>query len=170
MYHAWAVCEWHLGNPDRAQVLLDQALRLTTATSSLEDRRTRALLFFSMAQLEDYKGQRPLLVQHFIGLALQENALPLKRRPGLWKLWAKVARDMGNESLRQECLGQADEAERALEVSDPTKPRDPHWMKQDPWLPRSKQALLVSARPSASFEDDFTARLRFPRRSKPTKV
>lgn len=172
MYHTWAICEWHLGNPDRAQVLLDHALRLTPPSEdSHEASRTRSILFYSMAHLEAYKG-RPYVAQHFIGLTLKENALPLGRRAGTWKLWGRVAETLENPKLQQECLDQARAALEEIKSESSSSSSSTttlssqvrqeggtHWMKKDPW----QHKLFGSSSSNGSKGSDFTSNLRFPK-------
>merc|ERR1712032_1779923 len=56
LLYTWAICEWHLEEPDRALVLLEHALRKTSSSSydgslSNSNRVLRALILYSMARL-----------------------------------------------------------------------------------------------------------------------
>ena len=108
LFHTWAVCEWHLDNLDRAEVLFDHALRLTGAGE--EGSKLRSFILYSVARLEYYRGEL-LLAQHCIGLCLKENLMP-GGNSKIWQLWADVAADMDNSGLERECLAQAEAARR----------------------------------------------------------
>jgi len=106
LFHTWAVCEWHLGKLSRAEVLFDNALRMTSPGE--EGAMARSVVLYSIARLEHYQGEH-LLAQHSIGLCLKENLMP-GGNSKIWDLWADVATAMGNDKLARECLRQAEEA------------------------------------------------------------
>ena len=73
LYHTWGVCEYHLGNIDRAEQLFNDAIRVTGSGEA--DANIRSLILYSMATLE-YKRGEYLLAQHCVGLSMTENLLP----------------------------------------------------------------------------------------------
>lgn len=103
LFHTWAVCEWHLDDTSRAEVLFDHALRMTDGGQ--DGSRLRSYILYSIARLEQSKGEH-VLAQHCIGLCLKENLMP-GGNSKIWDLWADVAAAMGNRRLQQECLDQA---------------------------------------------------------------
>ena len=103
LFHTWGVCEYHLGTYSRAEQLLDDALRVTGPEES--DSAMRSLILYSMARLE-YSRDEYLLSQHCIGLSLKENLLPGGNYL-IWKLWARIAKTMGNDQLVTRCKEQA---------------------------------------------------------------
>ena len=142
LYHTWAVCEWRLGNLDRAEVLFDHALRVTDSGESGSP--LRAFILHSIAKLEYHRGEHHL-AQHCIGLCLKENVMP-GGNSQVWDLWEDVALDMGNDSLAAECAEQVElarkieEADGSGQVGDSSdlarrmKQLDvQHMMRQDPW-------------------------------------
>lgn len=102
LFHTLGVCEYHLGNPSRAEQLFDNALRLT---GSKEDATMRSLILYSMARLEYSRGEY-LLAQHCIALSLHENLLP-GGNSLTWKLWYQIAEKMHNHHLATRCKEQA---------------------------------------------------------------
>lgn len=136
LYYVWAVCEWHLHNLHRAEIILDQALRLTI--SGNEGSTTRSLIFYAMATL--HRNQRkPVLAQHFIGLCLKENSLPAEKTPDLWNLWADVASQMNNDRLSSQCRMLAEQSKKSLcnglQLEEGTSRRKQlqHRTRRDPW-------------------------------------
>lgn len=113
LYVTWAVCEWHLGNIPRVEVLFDHALRLTEIGSK-EGSELRSFILFCIAKLEYFERDEIYLAQHCIGLCLKENSLPVGNAP-VWKLWARVAHDMGNVHMEEECLNEAKRCRMLLE-------------------------------------------------------
>lgn len=103
LYHTWGVCEWHLGDLDRAKVLFDDALRLNQAGE--EGAKLRSCILYSIARLQYYRGEYEL-AQHCIGLCLKENVMP-GGISKVWDLWADVASAMGKEELASQCEEQA---------------------------------------------------------------
>jgi len=117
LYHTWAVCEWHLDNLSRAEVLLDHALRLVPtgivsssnskeASSSSSNNKIRSFILFTIAQLEYYRNEYEV-AQHCIALCLKENVMP-GGNSKIWLLWADIAEAMKNTKLQDQCLKQAD--------------------------------------------------------------
>mmetsp|Transcript_36037 Transcript_36037/g.87090 ORF Transcript_36037/g.87090 Transcript_36037/m.87090 type:complete len:701 (+) Transcript_36037:226-2328(+) len=104
LYTLWAVCEWHNGNMPRAEVLFDHALRQTNEGE--EGAELRSFILYSMASFDFSRGKY-ILAQHYIGVCMKENAMPLGKSK-VWKLWAKVASAMKNIRLRKECLHHAE--------------------------------------------------------------
>jgi len=121
LYHSWAVCEWHLGNLDRAEVLFDHGLRLTDSGS--DGSESRALILYSIARFLFYARNDCSLAQHCIGLSLTENLTP-GGNAGIWLLWAKVARAMCNDELQEQCLRQADELNKKEDSANGSFPVD----------------------------------------------
>ena len=103
LFHTWGVCEYHLGNPSRAEQLFDNALRLTGSKEG--DATMRSLILYSMARLEYSRGEY-LLAQHCIALSLHENLLP-GGNSLTWKLWYQIAEKMHNHHLATRCKEQA---------------------------------------------------------------
>lgn len=103
LYHTWAVCEWHLGDLSRAEVLFDDAMRLVE--SGDDGAKLRSFILYSVANLEYFRGEYEL-AQHFIGLSLKNNAMP-GGNSKVWELWADVASAMRNEDLVRQCKEQA---------------------------------------------------------------
>ena len=117
LFHTWGVCEFHLGNNNRAELLFDDALRVTGSGEA--DCALRSLILYSMARLE-FSREEYILAQHCIGLSLKENLLP-GGNSLQWRLWAKVAEMMSNDDLAQQCREQAllrEEGEKGGTVSD----------------------------------------------------
>ncbi len=97
LYHTWAICEWHLMNLDRAEVLFDHSLRLTDA--GISGSETRALIFLSIARFLFHARKDYSLAQHCVSLSLTENT----RLDSSWLLWSKIATVMGNDKLSLAC-------------------------------------------------------------------
>jgi len=116
LFHTWAVCEWHLEELSRAEVLFDHALRMTNAGE--EGSKLRSFILYSIARLEYYRGEY-LLAQHCIGLCLKENLMP-GGNSKIWDLWANVADKMGNADLSRECQEQAALAKSHEDENGPT--------------------------------------------------
>lgn len=145
LLHTWAICEWHLGNLDRAEVLFDNALRLVETGE--ERTRIRSSILYSIARLKQHRG-KPYFAQHCVALALKENSFP-GGNAMLWALWAEIASDTGNKKLETECLAQyeleagrhSDEddysrllrARSSSEVSSAVKPDVENILSRDPW-------------------------------------
>lgn len=108
LIHTWAICEWHLGNYDRAEALFAQALDLSVRTQL--GAGIRSFILYSIARFKHYRGELHL-AQHCIGLIMKESVFPggLAR---VWALWADIAKDMNNRKLEEECLAKADLARR----------------------------------------------------------
>jgi len=113
LYVTWAVCEWHLRNTSRVEVLFDHALCLTEVGSD-EGSELRSFVLFCMAQLEYYERKELRLAQHCIGLCLKENSLPGGNAP-IWNLWAKIARGLKNSRLEEKCKNEAKLCKMRLE-------------------------------------------------------
>jgi len=103
LYHTWAICEWHLGDLSRAEVLFDDAMRLVD--SGDDGAKLRSFILYSVARLEFFRGEYEL-AQHCVGLCLKENAMP-GGNSEIWDLWADVASAMDNEELVRQCNEQA---------------------------------------------------------------
>lgn len=99
LYHSWAVCEWHLGDLSRAEVLFDDAMRFVD--SGEEGAKMRAYILYSIASLQFFRGEYEL-AQHCIGLCLKENAMP-GGNSKVWNLWADVASALENDELVRQC-------------------------------------------------------------------
>jgi tetratricopeptide (TPR) repeat protein len=98
LYYVWAVCEWHLDELIRVEVLLEHALRLTRFG---EEGGLRSMILYTLAQLHHDRGD-DFLAQHCIGLCLVENLMP-GGNSAIWELWSKVASSLGNAQLATEC-------------------------------------------------------------------
>jgi tetratricopeptide (TPR) repeat protein len=113
LYVTWAVCEWHLRNIPRVEVLFDHALRLTEVGSD-EGSELRSFVLFCIAQLEYYEREELHLAQHCIGLCLKENSLPGGNAP-IWNLWAKISRGLKNSRLEEKCVNETKRCHMRLE-------------------------------------------------------
>ncbi len=107
LYHTWAICEWHLGNLGRAEVLFDHSLRVTHAGA--EGAEMRSLTLFSIARFLFHAREDYSLAQHCISLSLTENT----RSYSSWILWAKIAEKSGNEALATSCKQEAEKIQDA---------------------------------------------------------
>lgn len=114
LYVGWAVCEWHLGNVPRTEVLFDQALRLTEVDTE-EGSELRSFVLFCLAQLELHERGELRRAQNCIGLCLKENSFPGGNAP-VWNLWATVARGLEDSHLEEECLREASKCKLRLET------------------------------------------------------
>jgi hypothetical protein len=114
LFHTWAMCEWHLGAVERAEVLLDHALRLTDAGAAGSESRSHVL--YSIALLEYARGEY-ILAQHCVGLCLKENVMP-GGNARIWDLWADISTALNNPTLTQQCQEQAHKL-RAKESMSP---------------------------------------------------
>ncbi|KAL7570021.1 hypothetical protein ACA910_017063 [Epithemia clementina (nom. ined.)] len=142
LYYVWAVCEWHLANFARAEILFDHALK------SLGEERLqmKSLILYAKAKLYHCRDE-PLLAQHCIGLCLKENAMPAGTKFQVWDLWAEVAAWMDNDKLSTRCRMIADKMrvdENGVEgenlhtstvmVPSARPPPDmEHLVRRDPW-------------------------------------
>jgi len=113
LYVTWAVCEWHLRNIPRVEVLFDHALRLTEVGSD-EGSELRSFVLFCIAQLEYYEREELHLAQHCVGLCLKENSLPGGNAP-IWSLWAKISRGLKNSRLEEKCVNETERCHMLLE-------------------------------------------------------
>jgi hypothetical protein len=115
LFHTWAMCEWHLGAVERAEVLLDHALRLTDAGAAGSESRSHVL--YSIALLEYARGEY-VLAQHCVGLCLKENfVMPGGNNARIWDLWADIATALNNPTLTQQCQEQAQKLRTKESVS-----------------------------------------------------
>eukprot|EP00551_Chaetoceros_affinis_P009451 CAMPEP_0203669648 /NCGR_PEP_ID=MMETSP0090-20130426/5949_1 /ASSEMBLY_ACC=CAM_ASM_001088 /TAXON_ID=426623 /ORGANISM="Chaetoceros affinis, Strain CCMP159" /LENGTH=1189 /DNA_ID=CAMNT_0050534373 /DNA_START=368 /DNA_END=3937 /DNA_ORIENTATION=+ len=112
LYHTWAICEWHLMNLDRAEVLFDHSLRLTEA--GISGSKTRALIFLSIARFLFHARQEYSLAQHCVSLSLTEDT----RLETSWLLWSKLANVMGNDKLSQACKNEIEKLKGANAKQD----------------------------------------------------
>jgi len=103
LFHSWGICEYHLGNKERAEALFEDALRVTG--SEEEDSALRSLILYSISRLE-LSRKEYLIAQHCIGLSLKENLLP-GGNAAIWKQWYMIAEKMGNQHLATRCKEQA---------------------------------------------------------------
>ncbi len=103
LYHSWAICEWHLGNLERTEVLFDHSLRLTDSALGSE---SRSLILYSVSRFLFHSRGDYILSQHCISLSLAEDSM-LNNKSDLWLLWSNVAREMSNVELSEECLSRA---------------------------------------------------------------
>lgn len=118
LFHTWAICEWHLGNLDRAEALFAQALQLTSSSVKTTHlaAEMKSCILYSIARFKHDRGELHL-AQHCIGLIMKENVFPggLAR---VWALWAEIARDMNNPKLEEECLAKASLARNSPGTQD----------------------------------------------------
>eukprot|EP00536_Pseudo-nitzschia_multiseries_P008855 jgi/Psemu1/288074/fgenesh1_pg.234_\ len=183
LYVTWAVCEWHLGNIPRVEVLFDHALRLTEIGSK-QGSELRSFILFCIAQLEYYERDELYLAQHCIGLCLKENSFPGGNAP-IWKLWARVSRDMGNSHMEDECWNEAqrcgmlpNEEESKEEGGTTASAIDTmnmlkgsqnlkNFMRQQPWHDKLQAVRGAddssSSTSSSSSLQDFYSSIRIPR-------
>ena len=106
LYHSWALCEWHLGNFDRTEILFDHSLRLIE--SGAKGSLNRSLVLYSIARFLFHARNDSIVAQHCICLSLSENH-SVSDSPGVWQLWANVAHAMSNPDLKEQCIAQAEE-------------------------------------------------------------
>lgn len=99
--HLWAVCEWRLNEPDRAEVLLEHALRMSDRPSE------RASILYTLASLKLDREELEV-ARHYVALCIQTDSFPCGQdKP--WNLWAKIAEESGDTRLAHECTRMADE-------------------------------------------------------------
>lgn len=115
LYHSWAICEWHLDNPDRTEVLFDHSLRMMD--SGEDGSESRSLVMFSIARFLFHARQDQSLAQHCVCLSLTESIMP-GGSSKIWRLWSKIADAMNNDHLKKECLEQVEKLRQAEKVSD----------------------------------------------------
>lgn len=133
LYHTWAIVEWHLENPDRAEILFDHSLR--QIDSGIDGSEQRAVVLYSIARFLFHARDDCNLAQHCICLSLTENLTPAGDT-GIWTLWAKVADAMSNEVLKSECLNQAEElkkGENSNQEFDVNTLAMHHMLRRAPW-------------------------------------
>ena len=118
LFHSWAICEWHLGNLDRVEVLFDHGLRLTD--SGRTGSGIRSFVLHSIARFLFHSRRDYSLAQHCVCLALSESLLP-GGTSRIWYLWAKIAKAMGNLCLEENCLNQAEKLIVEMEESFATE-------------------------------------------------
>jgi tetratricopeptide (TPR) repeat protein len=116
LYHAWAIVEWHLENPDRAEILFDHSLRQIDSENGGSEQR--AVVLYSIARFLFHARSDYNLAQHCICLALTENLTPAGDT-GIWTLWAKVGDKMSNKDLESQCLNQAEELKKEEHANVP---------------------------------------------------
>lgn len=118
LFHSWAVCEWTLGNLDRAEVLFDHALRLTASGETGSE--IRSLIMLSIARFLYHARQDYSLGQHCVCLSLTESTMP-GGSSSIWLLWGDIANAMNNQYLYKQCLDQAEkvsiEEEESCDIS-----------------------------------------------------
>jgi tetratricopeptide (TPR) repeat protein len=135
LYNTWAICEWHLNNLPRAEVLFDHALRLVTAGE--EGAALRSYILYAIARLELQRGEHHL-AQHCLCLCLKEDAMP-GGNARVWSLWSQLAKEMGDGYLADQCEGQVQLAEKKLveaefaSATTMTKADMAKMMRKDPW-------------------------------------
>lgn len=180
LFVTWAVCEWHLGNTPRCEVLFDHALRLTDAGD--DGSELRAFILYGMARLEYYERNEVYLAQHCIGLCLKENSFPGGNSP-VWKLWAEIAGETEDYSLEKQCLEQVAKCKSATSPSGDGRIRFDEadgpsimqllkatnmeqYMRQDPWTEKLQAVRgTVATDGGAKAEGStFYSSIRFPRR------
>ncbi len=175
LFVTWAVCEWHLGNTPRSEVLFDHALRLTD--SGDDGSELRAFILYSMARLEYFERTEVYLAQHCIGLCLKENSFPGGNAP-VWELWAEIAREIEDFSLEKQCLEQVAKCKSSggggtrfgaggqtimqfLKTSNVEQ-----YMRQDPWTEKLHAVRGTMATETVeSAGSSFYSSIRFPAHS-----
>jgi len=102
LHHTWAIVEWHLGKFDRSEVLFDHSLRLIDAgrRGSME----RGMILTSIARFLVSAREEYALAQHCVSLSLTENT----KCQESWRLWSQIAESMGNDTLKESCLVEAE--------------------------------------------------------------
>lgn len=133
LYHTWAVCEWHLGNLDRTEVLFDSSLRVTDAGT--DGSETRSFIFLSIARFLFHARKDYSLAQHCVSLSLTENT----RSKRSWILWADVAKAIGNENLSRACKEEAEKLSdentaQSHELSTVKNPKMNQMLRRAPWF------------------------------------
>uniref|UniRef100_A0A7S1VC44 Uncharacterized protein n=1 Tax=Grammatophora oceanica TaxID=210454 RepID=A0A7S1VC44_9STRA len=106
LYYVQAVCEWHLGDTNQAKEMFEIAAAIPSSLSST--------IYFGRASLEVARGNL-ILAQHFLGLAWKESSNTKKKtadhhqhRFNIWKLWKRVAIQLEQPKLVDECQRQID--------------------------------------------------------------
>jgi hypothetical protein len=143
LFLSWAVCEWHLDNYDRTEILFDHALRL--ADKSDEGLELHSYLLFTIARFLYHARKDYPLAQHCICLCLNDNQL-IRHNIDVWKHWSKIARAMNNDSLSDACLNQVLTLENEnIKLNDLPRLNAENMqqlLRRAPW---EKQAALVKA-------------------------
>lgn len=160
LYNTWAVCEWHLENLSRAEVLFDHALRLVGAGE--DGTALRSYILYSIALLEYQRGEHHL-AQHCVCLCLKENAMP-GGNSMVWNLWSMLAEEMGDNQLAEQCKEQSLFAESKMLIAEYctssatelTKAAMSKMMRKDPWHHRLFDLEAPkSTTPSVALPDIF---------------
>ena len=128
LYHSWAICEWHLGDLDRTEILFDHALRVTDAGP--KGTPLRSLIMYSLARFLHHARKEYSLAQHCVCLSLSENSAP-GGNAGIWLLWSSIAKSMGNKDLQNQCLVQADRLDKDAHDDLPRLSGD--MLRRAPW-------------------------------------
>ena len=109
LYHLWAMSEWHLGQFDRTELLIQQAMRLVPADDEHPaNKEMRVALLYTNARFMFEVKDEPILAQHCICLALSQN----NQLPHLWQLWGRVAKSVGDDKLSTQCKEQMKKTKR----------------------------------------------------------
>ena len=153
LFHTWAICEWHVGNLSRAEVLFDNALRLTD--SGDDGSELRSFILYSIARLEYYRGELHL-AQHCVGLCMKEDRMP-GGKSRVWKLWKSIAKAMGNEILEDQCRQQAYDALKEEKNQDSLSSLKGVSLRRDPW-----QVKLFGLENNFKGNSEFFANVKFP--------
>jgi hypothetical protein len=143
LLYTWAVCEWHMNNHSRAQILFQHVLKIVPG----EDVSMRAFTLLAMAKLELSVGEYHRS-QHFISLCLKESNRG-KFGAEVWGCWAEVAMLMGNTRLASVCekysaLAGKESEENLIRgavdlgtlslMAEPSQCTDsPQLLRRDPW-------------------------------------
>lgn len=170
LFVTWAMCEWHLKNIPRSEVLFDHALRLTD--SGEEGSELRSFILFCVARLEFHERREFHLAQHCIGLCLKENRLP-GGNADVWELWAEVAREMENTQLEEQCHtlaakckldNPASSSPMILTTQDIIKHSQMgQWMRPQPWQEKLQAQQVGRGQESSQASSRFFSSIRFPR-------
>ncbi len=157
LLHTWAVCEWHLGNLERAELLFGHALRLTGTAAEVSP--IRSSILYTIARFKHHRGELHL-AQHCVGLVMKENMIP-GGKGKVWALWAEIAKDMKNKKLEEQCLAKLAQvrngkdgnenfseyliARPSSDVLSAVQPKMESLLRRDPW-----QIKLFDGRSDAS--------------------
>lgn len=183
LYVTWAVCEWHLQNIQRSEVLFDHALQLTRNGDGDEGSALRSFILYCMARLEYYERRDIYLAQHCIGLCLKESTLPGDdNNAPVWNLWAKIAREMNNSYLERKCLKEASKclitntidevgdkdqgSSSAVETMNILRgsQKMKNWMRQEPWHDKLQSIRRTSSHGKGSIDElsEFYGTIQLP--------
>jgi tetratricopeptide (TPR) repeat protein len=163
LYHSWAVCEWHLGNLDRAEILFDNSLRLIE--SGKEGSANRSLVLYSIARFLFYARNDSIVAQHCVCLSISESLSP-SGDAGVWRLWAKIAESMSNTDLKKHCLLEAAKLESMPNDITSLRLVDlgiDQMLRKSPWQQKIQK-------PASSMKKSWYTGISFPHLSVPSSM